>query len=195
ASPTWKTKRVSVEFDGIAGNATVFLNGKKLGIHPYAYTSFRFDVTPDLDYSKKNVLAVRVDNSEQPGSRWYSGSGIYQHVRIIVPEPVHVSPWGVFVSAPEASTESAKVLVRTQLQNDSQESADVSVRTTLISHQGKDVAKTESQVQLGPEGHEETSQQITLAHPALWSTEEPALYSAVTEIVRAGNVIDRVDTN
>ena len=195
ASPTWKTKRVSVEFDGIAGNATVFLNGKKLGIHPYAYTSFRFDVTPDLDYSKKNVLAVRVDNSEQPGSRWYSGSGIYQHVRIIVTEPVHVSPWGVFVSTPEASTESAKVLVRTQLQNDSQESADVSVRTTLISQQGKDVAKTESQVQLGPEGHEETSHQIALAHPALWSPEEPALYRAVTEIVRAGNVIDRVDTN
>ena len=84
APPSWNGGRVSVEFDGVASNATVYLNGRKLGIHPYAYTSFRFDLTEGLDFSKPNVLAVRVDASEQPSSRWYCGAGIYRHVRIAV---------------------------------------------------------------------------------------------------------------
>src|SRR6266702_8114786 len=84
APASWKGKRVSIEFDGVASNATVYLNGKKLGIHPYAYTSFRFDLTPELTFTKTNVVAVRVDDSEQPSSRWYSGAGIYRHVRVVV---------------------------------------------------------------------------------------------------------------
>jgi beta-galactosidase len=185
---------VSIEFDGVASNATVYLNGKKLGIHPYAYTSFRFDLTPELEFSRANVLAVRVDNSLQPSSRWYSRSGIYRHVRIVITQPVHVSPWGVFVSTPEASGTSAKVLIRTQLQNDSAESAELSIKTTLFSAQGQSVAKSQSQVRVGAAADEETTQEIALAHPELWSPESPTLYRAVTEIVQAGKVVDQVDT-
>jgi beta-galactosidase len=99
APPSWKGKRVSVEFDGVASNATVYLNGKKLGIHPYAYTTFRFDLTPALDFAQSNVLAVRVDNSELPSSRWFTGAGIYRHVRIVVTEPSTL-PLGASSSAP-----------------------------------------------------------------------------------------------
>jgi beta-galactosidase len=190
----WKNKQVSIEFEGVAANATVYLNGKKLGIHPYAYTSFFFDLTPGLDFANKNVLAVRVDNADQPASRWYEGAGIYRHVRIIVTDPVHVAPWGVFVSTPEASGDNAKLLVRTQTQNDSAGSANVSVRTTIFSAQGKSVAKSESQTQVGAGTHEETTQEIALAHPGLWSPESPILYRAVTEIVENGKVVDRVET-
>ena len=84
APAEWKGKRVSVEFDGVYRDATVYMNGHKLGTQPYGYTSFRFDLTPDLDFAGPNVLAVRVDNSAQPNSRWYSGSGIYRHVRVVV---------------------------------------------------------------------------------------------------------------
>ncbi|WP_348269867.1 glycoside hydrolase family 2 TIM barrel-domain containing protein [Edaphobacter paludis] len=195
APSDWKGKRVSVVFDGVASNATVYLNGKKLGVHPYAYTSFRFDLTPGLDFSKSNVLAVRVDNSEQPSSRWYTGAGIYRHVRITVTERVHVSPWGVFISTPEASTSGAKVAIRTQVQNDSTDPAEVSVSTTLLSAQGKSVGKERSALSVGAGAHEEMSQQIALPHPELWSPETPALYRAVTEIVQGGKVIDRVETN
>src|SRR5579862_6486391 len=83
APSAWKNSKVSVEFEGVAASATVFLNGKKLGTHPYAYTSFRFDLSPELEFSKPNVLALRVDNSEQPSSRWYTGAGIYRHVRVM----------------------------------------------------------------------------------------------------------------
>jgi len=111
-----------------------------------------------------------------------------------VTEPVHVAPWGVFVSTPEATDDSAKVVVKTQAQNDSANSADVTVRTTILSAQGKSLEKQQSQVQIGASAKADTSQEIALAHPALWSPTSPTLYRAVTEIVRDGKVVDRVET-
>jgi len=195
APANWKGKEVSVEFEGVAANATVYLNGKKLGIHPYAYTSFFLDLTRDLDFSKENVLAVRVDNAEQPSSRWYMGAGIYRHVRVIVTDPVHVAPWGVFVSTADANGESARLRVKTKVQNDSAMAANVTVRTTIYSAQGKAVAKRQSQVQIGAGAHGETSEEITVAQPQLWWPESPALYRAVTEIVQGRKVVDRAETN
>lgn len=195
APPTWKGRRVSVEFDGVASNATVYLNGKKLGVHPYAYTTFRFDLTAELDFSRPNVLAVRVDNSEQPSSRWYTGAGIYRHVKINITQPIHVAPWGVFVSTPEASTTSAKVAVRTDVQNDSASSAEITVNTTLLAANGKTVATQRSPLQLAAGAHQESTQQITITNPALWSPATPTLYRAVTEVIQSGKVIDRVETS
>ena len=194
APAAWKGRQVGVEFDGVASNATVYLNGKKLGIHPYAYTSFRFDLTPELDFAKSNVLAVRVDNAQQPSSRWYTGAGIYRHVRLIVTEPVHVAPWGVFVSTPGATSEHAEVTVSTQLRNDSAKPAEITVKTTLLSAAGEPVAKNQSQLRVEAGSHGETSQKIALANPKLWSPQTPVLYRAVTEVVEAGNVVDRIET-
>ncbi len=194
APADWKGKRVGIEFEGVAANATVYLNGKKLGTHPYAYTSIFFDLTPGLDFGNKNVLAVRVDDSQQPASRWYEGAGIYRHVRVIVTEPVHVAPWGVFVSTPEASSENAKLVVRTRTDDDAADAANVTVRTAIYSAEGKEVAKSESPAKVEGWGHEETSQEIALAKPELWSPATPTLYRAVTEIVADGKVVDRVET-
>ncbi len=195
APSNWKGKEVSVEFDGVASNATIYLNGRKLGIHPYEYTSFRFDLTPEIKFSGKNILAVRVDDSQQPSSRWYSGSGIYRHVRLVVTEPLHVAPWGVFVSTPEATSANASVVVRTQVQNESAESTEATVRTTLLSADGHPVAKEESPLQVGAGAHEEATQKIALVNPALWSPATPTLYRAVTEVIRGGKVVDRVETS
>lgn len=195
APASWKGKQVSVEFDGVASNATVYLNGRKLGIHPYEYTSFRFDLTHDLDFSRPNVLAVRVDDSLQPSSRWYSGSGIYRHVRVVVTGPLHVAPWGVFVSTPEADSASAEVVVRTEVQNDSASADGAVVRTVLLTTDGHPVAKEDSQVQVGAGSHEDATQKIALASPALWSPATPTLYRAVTEVLKGGEVVDRVETS
>jgi beta-galactosidase/beta-glucuronidase len=123
-------KRVSVEFDGVYRNAAVYLNGCKLGTHPSGYTSFRFDLTPVLDLAAPNVLAVRVDNSAQPNSRWYSGSGISRHVRVVVVEPIHVAHWGVFVTTPQVSSRAARVIVRTRVANESATEAGLIARST-----------------------------------------------------------------
>ena len=91
----WKTKNVSIYFEGVYMNSEVFINEKSLGIYPYGYSSFSYDLTPYLDFDKENVIAVRVDNSQQLNCRWYSGSGIYRHVWMVVAGPVQVAPWGI----------------------------------------------------------------------------------------------------
>ena len=173
APTSWKGRQVSLEFDGVSSDATVYLNGHKLGTHLYAYTSFRFDITSQVNLSATNVVAVRVDNSMQPNSRWYSGSGIYRHVRVVVTDPIHVAPWGVFVNSPEASAASAKVVVKTQLQNDTTDAGEVTIKTVLIGPSGTKSRPSERQVSVPAGQSSETAQEIVLEHPSLWSPETP----------------------
>ena len=88
--------RFFLEFDGVYMNSTVYVNGQKVGFRPYGYSSFEYDITPFV-HEGENVVAVRVDNSDQPNSRWYSGCGIYRHVWLTTTNPIHVKHWGVFV--------------------------------------------------------------------------------------------------
>jgi beta-galactosidase len=190
----WRARRVSVEFDGVYRFASVYLNGHKLGIHPYGYTSFAFDLTPDLNFTGPNVLAVRVDNSAQPNSRWYSGSGIYRHVRVVVTDPTHVAHWGVFVTTPTVSDDSATVAIQTKVANDSAKPAEVTVETTLYDQAGKAVGATKSPLTIAPGKETEAPQTITVANPSLWSPATPTLYRAVSKISQGDKLIDQVET-
>ena len=194
APASWKGQCVSIEFDGVYRDATVYLNGHKLGTHPYGYTSFAFDLTPELQYSGANVLAVRVDNSAQPNSRWYSGSGIYRHVRVAVTDPTHVAHWGVFVSTAQATAASAKVSVRTRIANESAFDAVVTVETTLIDMTGNKAGGAQSRLNIVAGKEDDASQEIAVANPSLWSPKSPELYRAVSTIRRDGKVIDQVTT-
>ena len=185
---------MSVEFDGVYKNATVYLNGRKLGTHPYGYTSFAFDLTPQLNISGVNVLAVRVDNSAQPNSRWYSGSGIYRHVRVVVSAPTHVAHWGSFVTTPDVSAQSAKVVLRTRLANELASKASVSIQTTLFDMAGNQVGTVQSKLSIAPMKEAEATQEITVANPSLWSPESPSLYRAVSQVQKDGRIIDEVTT-
>lgn len=109
-------KRFYLDFDGAMAHAEVWLNGKKVGGHPYGYTSFRVDLTPQLSFEGENVVAVRL-NTENIGSRWYPGAGIYRHVRLVKASPVHVDHWGVFVTTPSISDVEAEALVHVQVRN------------------------------------------------------------------------------
>ena len=194
APSDWKGKHVSVEFDGVYRDATVYLNGRKLGTHPYGYTAFTFDLTPDLNFSGTNVLAVRVDNSAQPDSRWYTGSGIYRHVRVVVTDLTHVAHWGVFVSTPDATGASAKVSIRTRVENEASGTAGVTVETTLLDKSGSKVGSAQSKLSVAPGKEDEIAQDIAVSNPALWSPESPTLYRAVSTIRKDGKVIDQVTT-
>ena len=194
ARADWKGRRVSVQFDGVYRDATVYLNGHLLGTHPYGYTAFTFDLTPDLNFSGANVLAVRVDNSAQPNSRWYSGSGIYRHVRVVVTDPTHVAQWGVFVSTEEASSNSAKVSIRTRVADESTGAADVLVETKLLDSMGNAMGSAQSRLSIAPGKEEEAAQEIEVAKPALWSPRSPTLYRAVSTVRKDGHVIDQVVT-
>ena len=91
-----KETKFFLEFDGVYMNSTVYVNGREVGFRPYGYSSFEYDITPYVREGE-NVVAVRVDNSDQPNSRWYSGCGIYRHVWLTKTSPIHVKHWGVYV--------------------------------------------------------------------------------------------------
>jgi len=195
APADWRAKRVSVEFDGVYKDSTVYLNGHKLGTHPYGYTSFAFDLTADLNFKGPNVLAVRVDNSAQPNSRWYSGSGIYRHVRVVVTDSTHVAHWGVFVTTPKVLDRSATVSIQTKVENESAKSTGVTVKTMLYDRAGHEAGTKESALTVAPGKEFEAAQEITVSNPALWSPASPTLYRAVSQIIRDGKVVDQVTTS
>ncbi|HYX06145.1 MAG TPA: beta galactosidase jelly roll domain-containing protein, partial [Bacteroidales bacterium] len=95
-------KQIFIDFDGVYQHSKVWINGHFLGFRPYGYSSFRYELTPYLHHGDTvNVVAVKVDNSKQPNSRWYSGSGIYRNVWLVTTNPVYVDHWGTFVTTPE----------------------------------------------------------------------------------------------
>ncbi len=194
APSDWKGKHVTIEFDGIYRNATIYLNGQKIGAEPYGYTSFELDLTPSLNLAGRNVLAVRVDNSAQPNSRWYSGSGIYRHVRVVVTNPIHVAHWGVFVTTPEVSEASAKVQVRTTIQMPSATAAKLALRTDLVNSIGNIVGAAESPIEGTSAIDKQLTQEVAVPNPALWSPSSPTLYRAVTRVMSNGQPIDQVTT-
>ena len=103
--------RVSIEFDGVHKNASVWINGHLLGMRPSGYMGFSHDLTPHLNLSGKNELIVRVDNSLQPNERWYTGSGIYRHVRLVIRNPYSVRHWGSQVTTPLVTADRAEVVL------------------------------------------------------------------------------------
>ena len=179
-------KTISIDFDGVYMNAAVYLNGEKLGTHPYGYTPFSFVLPQDkLKFgSEENVITVKVDH-KQPSSRWYSGSGIYRDVKLTVADPVHVANYGTTVTTPDIESGKGTVSVVTEVQNDSSEAADVSVKQTVY-EKGSDVPAAEGEktkvqsVAAGKTARIEAS--VTVADPKLWDTENPNLYTVKTEV-------------
>jgi len=178
----WKGKLVSINFEGVYMNSEVFINGKSLGVYPYGYSAFTYDLTPYLHFGKENVVAVRVDNAKQKNSRWYSGSGIYRHVWIKIINPIHVPDYGVSITTPQVSPAKALVQVKTKVKNDASVMKIVVVRTHIMGPYSKETAAHQVSVKLAPHSEQEFLQQIAVVKPKLWSIAQPHLYQAKTEI-------------
>lgn len=186
---------VSVLFDGIYRNSEVWINGHYLGKRPNGYISFQYDLTPHLVYGKKrNVLAVRVDNGQQPNSRWYSGSGIYRHVHLLITDKIHVAPWGVHVTTPEVTDKSAKVVIQSSIVNESGTDANVTLTTTIVNDEKKEIGKMISEIHLGKGASQNVEQKIAILNPELWSVKRPVLYSVVSRIEVDGVIADSRET-
>jgi beta-galactosidase len=186
-------RRVRIQFDGVYMNAEVWLNGKRVGEHPYGYTSFWFDLTDKVNFGGRNVLAVKVKN-EGENSRWYSGSGIYRHVWLKTLDPLHVAQWGTYITTPEVDASRAKVIMKTTVQNEGDSAARVRVVTRLLDSSGAEAARAEDGGGVEAKGSREFEQDAAIRSPALWSPDSPALYTAVTEVYRDGRLTDRAET-
>ncbi len=188
-------KRLFLQFDGIYMDADIWINGVQLGMHPYGYTSFWYDISDLLQVGAVNLIAVRVRN-EGRNSRWYSGSGIYRHVWLRVSNPVHVSPWGTFVSTPEILADRATVLVSNEIANTHGSKEKLKVLTSILDETGKTVARMENEIETSPDKSFSLSQEIEVPSPELWSIDTPVLYTALTEIQDGkSRVLDRVETH
>ncbi len=194
AHPSWKGKRVSIYFEGVYMNAEVFINGKSLGIHPYGYTSFFYDLSPFLEYNKKNVIAVHVDNSKQPNCRWYSGSGIYRHVWMIVTDPVHISNWGVEITTPEVTPGKATIQIKTLIKNETNAAQKISLLTAVDKQNVHFAQKISSDIEIDANDQKEVSQNIVVNNPLLWSPENPYLYNAQIKVMIRSKTVDNVST-
>jgi Beta-galactosidase/beta-glucuronidase len=187
-------KVVTLYFDGVYMNSNVWLNGHYLGNHPYGYTPFYYDLTPYLNpVGKTNILVVQVKN-EGVNSRWYSGSGIYRHVNLIITNKVSIVPWGVYITTPEVSSTNASVKINTTVVNRLTISNEVSIVTTILSAKGAVVGNSKTTVSLTPNVPNTFEQNLSLTKPQLWSVEKPQLYTAVTEIKQGDKTIDQVNT-
>ena len=165
--------RFFLEFDGVYMNSTVYVNGQKAGFRPYGYSSFEYDITPYV-HEGDNVVAVRVDNSDQPNSRWYSGCGIYRHVWLTKTHPIHVRHWGVFVHDGK---------VEVDYENPTRQK--VTVKNMLLDADGKVVARSTGQSSyLSP----------LTSHLKKWSCEDPYIYKVRTQLIAGGKVVDEVET-
>jgi len=186
-------RRITVEFDGIMANSEVWINGRSLGKRPNGYVSLRYDLTDALHFGdgQANVLAVRADTSQQPASRWYTGAGIYRHVRLIVTDPIHLDQWAAFVSTPEVAQDRAVVRVRTAVKNESDKEQAISLRIALMGPDGNPVGQADTPPQTIASGRTaDFTQDLEVRKPQLWDLDSPRLYTAVAQVMAGGKVLD-----
>ena len=178
-----KNKLVYIDFDGVYQKSTVWINGHELGFRPNGYISFRYELTPYLHFGGKNTIVVKVDNSVQPNSRWYSGSGIYRNVWLETTSKAAVDHWGTYVTTPQVNAQSATVELKVKVKN-FEGGLPVTIKTTIYDAAGKPVANYGYIVPNGSlkDTVIESGQQFTVKNPVLWSVDHPYLYRVSTKV-------------
>jgi beta-galactosidase len=188
-----KKKHLFIDFDGVYRNSEVWINGHYLGKRPYGYSSFRYELTPWLKFGDTNVISVKVDNSAQPNSRYYTGSGIYRNVWLVTVNSVYIDHWGTFVITPEINHDSASVKLNIKLKNEGK-AARVIIKTIIYNAEGKEVANASSSPEISKDSVLNINQAFKVLKPELWSTDRPYLYRAVTTITQKSRILENYET-
>ncbi|MCX6894918.1 MAG: DUF4982 domain-containing protein [Verrucomicrobia bacterium] len=193
-------RQIYLDVDGAMSHATVWVNGQSVGGWPYGYASWRVDLTPFVKSGAENVLAIRLDNPEM-SSRWYPGAGIYRNVWLIKTAPVHVGQWGVCITTPKISKESATVNLQVTVENSSATDTNVKVGTKIfeVNTDGQKIGEAIASVapvslKVAAKTNAATTLTASMANPKLWNLKTPSRYVAVTTVAEAGKVVDTVKT-
>jgi beta-galactosidase len=197
---------VFIQFDGVMASSDVWVNGFHLGHRPYGYVSFGYELTGHLKFGahQTNVLAVRADTAAQPASRWYSGAGIYRHVRLAVTDPIHFGQSSDFVTTtpvatlamrPGKKTPMAMVQVQGTVTNQSEAARNMVVQLIVLNPDGKRVAENQTALQTVAPGQSVVFKPGALVrNPQLWDLNDPKLYRAVCRICDGKKVLDETTT-
>jgi beta-galactosidase/beta-glucuronidase len=190
----WRDRKVLVTFDGVYRNADIWINGHHLGQRPYGYITFQHDLTPFLIQNRPNVLAVRVERENVADSRWYPGSGIYRHVWLTVTHPVHVPLWGNDFTTPRADAQSADVVLRTEVTNETSAAKLVRVAWLIVQPDGSRLSELTDSERLAPGAGHTFAQWHKVAAPGLWSPDSPALYTVISRVFIGDELVDETRT-
>ncbi|WP_296686735.1 sugar-binding domain-containing protein [Flavobacterium sp.] len=191
----WTDKSILIEFDGVFKNSEVWINGHFLGKRPNGYISFSYDLSKYLNFGKQsNIIAVKVDNDAQPNSRWYTGSGIYRNVRLVVQNKLHVAQWGTYITTPKVSQDKASVHFQTTINNELPISKQIKVVTTIVDANRVPQTKATSIQTIKANSVLEYQQNLVLKQPRLWSVNSPYLYKVVTQVYNQSRLVDNYET-
>lgn len=187
-------EKIFIDFDGAYMNASVYVNEHLLGVRPYGYAPFSYDITPYLNKTGDNIIAVKVDNAEQPNSRWYSGCGIYRNVWLRNTHGIFMPLWGQQVVPHDITSGKASIAITTDIENSTSQSHQVKVVTVLYNPQGQEVARTEEQIPVEASSVNQCEQHLSVESPLLWSPQTPSLYIIQTELSVNGKITGRYET-
>jgi beta-galactosidase len=190
-----KGRKISIEFDGIFRNSTVWLNGQLLGNHQSGYTPSNYDLTDVLRYGieGKNVILVKVDASEYEGW-WYEGAGIYRHVWLTKTDRLHVDRFGTYITTPTVSDTEATVNIKTTLKNEYKTAKNITLVSKIADKKGLILDTKTSTLVMRSFDQIEIVQTVAINRPLLWSPETPNLYKVLTEVSENGNILDKYET-
>ncbi len=193
--PANEGRTLKLLFDGVYQNSTVYLNGKKLGWNYCGYIPFEYDITDAVCLEGPNTVVVRVDNSEQPNTRWYSGSGITRDVWFSSMNTVHVATNGTYIVTDSIDNGVADLTVVTELDNDSDGDREVVLKSSYYGPDGKLWAAFKEDVTVGAGASNlQLVKKFSLKNPVLWSDSHPDMYRLVSEILEDGKVVDRYES-
>ncbi|HEY3390869.1 MAG TPA: beta-galactosidase GalB, partial [Prolixibacteraceae bacterium] len=186
---------VFIDFDGVYQNSEVWINGHSLGKRFYGYSSFRYELTPYLVAGEKgNVLAVKVDNSMQPNSRWYSGSGIYRNVWLVTTGKTYIAHWGTSIATSEITDAQAKLKIITQIKNKLVSNQKLLLKTVILDPSGIEVAAGKMETNGVKDSVLNSTFDFEIKKPVLWSLDSPKMYSAVSHVFVDGELVDNYTT-
>lgn len=184
--------RYVLHFDGAFMNTSVYVNGKLVGIRPYGFIGFGFDITPFLNKKGENVVAVRIDNAQQPNCRWYTGCGIYRHVYLLRSDDVRLAQWGVQV-LPVLKGRGANITLNSTIESFATQARKLSLKQMVYDAEGRCVAQSTTPC-VAHEGKNTVSQKIKMTNVKLWWPHAPYIYKVVSQLIDGKKVLDRDTT-
>ena len=190
-------KNVRLTFDGVYVDSQVFVNGQLVGHYPNGYNQFSYDITNYLHKDgRENIIAVHVIN-KQPSSRWYSGSGIYRDVSLLIRDKVHVQKNGTTILTPQLENQKdgkVDTLVSSKIANTDDKDHEITAEYQIVRRGGEAVTEVIRTASQKLKAHETSTIQTSLQveRPELWTVlnDKPALYELVTRIYRDGQLVD-----
>jgi len=184
-----ENKQVSIEFDGVMDNSTVYINGHNVGKRHYGYIGFEYDLTPFIKFGKDNIIAVKLA-PEVLSERWYSGAGIYRNVRLKINNAVHIPQWGTYITTPIVNSEKAIVRIETKIKNASETNKLVTLETSILDSENKIVALSSESIEIQKKSAKKQIQEIEISRPKLWDIGIPNLYKAISGVKVDGKYVD-----